>query len=294
MASPHQDRRHERSLLPEHARLRAFVSGLRHGVRVTEPRPGNSTPYGEGIYRRRIVLQQPSATTVRADLEDDFHRFGLTLKHDGRRVVSINAEGSRYPWSTCPSAAGPLRALESMVLSRTLGAVTKIADPRANCTHLFDLAMLAIMHAAAGRRTRRYDVTCPDWKQERSVVTLDVDEQRALTWEIHEHDITAPAPFAGQKIAAGAFLRWARTELDDETAERAFVLWRGCMISWGRVMNLDDTQRASELLSWTGGNCYSFLPEIAPDGYRQQGSRLDFSDAASALLPGLGAAATND
>jgi hypothetical protein len=254
---------------------------------VNAPRPSNSIPYGEGTYRRRIFLQRLSPTVVQVDLEDDFHRFELKLVHDQKVVITIEAGGERYPWSTCPAAAGPLRALEGMELSRTLGSVAKVADPRANCTHMFDLAMIAIMHAAAKRETRQYDVTCPDWQDQRSTVTLDVDGERALEWEIQEHEIVSPAPYAGQRIAAGSFLRWARTDLDEEDAERAFVLWRGCMIAWGRIMDLDDTARASDLLSWTGGNCYSFSEEIAVDGMRQKESRLDFTDAPGALLADL-------
>ena len=35
-----------------------------------------------GIYRRRIRVVATDASTVRGDLEDDFHCFGVTLEHD--------------------------------------------------------------------------------------------------------------------------------------------------------------------------------------------------------------------
>ena len=50
------------------------------------------------------------ASTIRGDMEDDFHRFGVTLRHDGERVVEVVGDGTRFPWTTCPSAVEPLRA----------------------------------------------------------------------------------------------------------------------------------------------------------------------------------------
>src|SRR5258705_4924460 len=73
-------------------------------------------PYGEGVYRRVFLLVADEGRVV-ADLEDDFHRFRVTLAHDGARVTEVRAEAFRYPWSECPGATTALRALEGMPLS---------------------------------------------------------------------------------------------------------------------------------------------------------------------------------
>src|SRR5437763_740492 len=70
------------------------------------------------VYRRRIAITTVEPGVVVSDLEDDFHHFVITLRHDGRRVESVRAESERWPWSTCPAAAEPLRKLANMPLER--------------------------------------------------------------------------------------------------------------------------------------------------------------------------------
>ena len=55
-----------------------------------------------GIYRRRIHLHAHRDNEVRGLLEDDFHHFGVRLRHDGKRVTAITGEDIRVPWSACP------------------------------------------------------------------------------------------------------------------------------------------------------------------------------------------------
>src|SRR3954453_19153948 len=103
------------------------------------------------------------ASTGRGDMEDDFHRFGIPLHHDGELVTEVVGEGTRYPWTTCPGAVEPLRALSGAPLTTRLSALGEYAPARQNCTHLFDLTGLAVAHAARGNATTRvYDVAIPD------------------------------------------------------------------------------------------------------------------------------------
>ena len=69
-----------------------------------------------------------------------FDYFKVTLHHDGERVVEVGSEALRWPWTTCPDAGVPLRALAGMPLSPRCLAAGDWAPPRMNCTHLFDLA----------------------------------------------------------------------------------------------------------------------------------------------------------
>ena len=91
-------------------------------------------------YRRRIVVETVAPGVVVSDLEDDFHRFVITLRHDGERVESVEAVSHRWPWATCPGAADPLRKLAQMPLSRRFTAAGAWTDPKQNCTHQFDAA----------------------------------------------------------------------------------------------------------------------------------------------------------
>ena len=117
---------------------------------------------GTDVYRRRILVRTVAPGEVVADLEDDFHHFRITLRHDGHVVESVDAESIRWPWSTCPGAAVPLRALAGAPLSTRWTHAARFAKPALNCTHQFDAAAHAITQAARQRDGhgdgRQYDV----------------------------------------------------------------------------------------------------------------------------------------
>src|SRR3712207_1588486 len=112
-------------------------------------------------YRRRIVVTTVETGVVRSELEDDFHHFVIVLRHDGRHVVSVDVDSQRWPWSTCPGAAVPLRKLAGMPLAPRFTAAARWTDPKQNCTHQYDAACYAITHAAARRERRVYDIEVP-------------------------------------------------------------------------------------------------------------------------------------
>src|SRR5262249_13195078 len=101
-------------------------------------------------YRRRIRVETTAPGTVVAALEDDFHHFIVTLRHDGSVVGGVTCVARRWPWTTCPDAAASLHALAGMPLSRRFPAAGAWTDPKQNCTHQFDAACYAITHAARG------------------------------------------------------------------------------------------------------------------------------------------------
>jgi hypothetical protein len=224
---------------------------------------------------------------VRADLEDDFHRFTVWLEHDGRRVTAVRGDARRFPWSTCPGAIGALDRLREMPLAPTTTAAGARTDPRLQCTHLFDLAALAVAHAAEQRVLRRYEVAVPDRRDECTRPTLARDGASVLAWTLQGFEVRDPAPFAGRSLLAGGFQRWCERELDPDAAEAAFVLRRACKIALGRAGDLDAVRDAGELLPLVGGSCHSFQPEVAARGRRQRGSSLDFTARPEALLADL-------
>ncbi len=239
-------------------------------------------PYGEGIYHRRIRLSSDSGL-VTGELEDDFHHFRVHLRHDGEKVVEVLGEALRYPWTTCPGATTPLQALRGLRLASRVTAPAREHDPRAHCTHLFDLASLAFTHAAAGRDTRLYEIRIPDRIENRTRPTLRRDGSEILAWTIEGRRITDPPPFAGRSLAKG-FVSWADMELDPETAEAAIVLRRACGISLGRSFQLDTIPNANDLAPRTLGACYTFTPGVIEQGKRMLGSTLEFTDTPERLL----------
>ncbi|HUF85367.1 MAG TPA: DUF2889 domain-containing protein [Acidimicrobiia bacterium] len=254
-----------------------------------------TAPFRDGSYRRRIRLVSPEPGVVEGGLEDDFHHFEVTLHHDGERVLDVDASSVRWPWTTCPAAAGPLRALAGMALSERCLAVGEHTDPKANCTHMFDLAGLAVAHAARGGERRQYDAEVPFGAVAKagSVVRLWRDGELALEWTFEGRQLGAgtgtvrpivdPPSFADAPWKGG-FFQWADTTLPVEEAEAAIVLRRACEIGLGRGMDLDGVDRADELADLMRGVCYTMQPAVIGTSLRNKGTIRDFSSSPDALL----------
>jgi len=247
--------------------------------------PAARLPYGEGTYRRRTRLLAEAGRVV-ADLEDDFHRFRVVLEHDGRNVRAVRGEAMRYPWTACPGAFTPLQAFVGAPLDPSPTAASRRVNPRENCTHLFDLAALALPHALRGGR-RQYDIAVPDRRHGRTRAALRRDGELVLTWEVEGGNIGGPAPWAGRSLRGRDFLHWAEARLGLDTAEAALVLRRAVFIASGRLNDLDSAPNAGALLRWAANTCHSFTPGIAEDALRVRGATREFSHRPESLLADL-------
>jgi DUF2889 family protein len=236
-------------------------------------------------YRRRIRVVTLEPGVVESTLQDDFHHFVVTVRHDRERVESVEAISERWPWSTCPSAAVPLRALAGMPLTRRFTAAGKWTDPKQNCTHQFDAACHAITHAAWGRAERVYDVEIPRRDPETGSFRgrLWVDGDLALVWDLTWAGIVDAPPPLDAAPWKGGFMRWADEHLAEDDAERAITLRRACDIGMGRGMDLDSIPVASELPQLMAGVCHSMQPGIVEVALRHVGSIRDFARAPERL-----------
>lgn len=248
-----------------------------------------SFPYGS--YRRRIRLAVTDPTTVEAGIEDDFHHFRITLHHDASVVHGIETRSYRIPWTTCGDAGGALRLIEGMPLEPSCLAVGRWTDPHLQCTHMFDLAGLAVAHAyrtltaAASGDSRQYDAMVPyGFNQgEPRDVRVWRDHTPIFTWTIDGDRCVAPAPFSDVPFTGG-FFRWADTSLPPEDAEAAIVLRRACTIGMGRGMDQDRWSSAADVSAGPVGVCYSQQPERRSVALRVRGNILDFDANPDALL----------
>ncbi|RSH69173.1 DUF2889 domain-containing protein [Stutzerimonas stutzeri] len=232
------------------------------------------------MFRRRVEIVsagQDARREVRATLEDDFHHFRVWLRHRDGIVSEIGGEAVRYPYSACPQAAEQLQKLIGMPLSQIAHSVTRQTDAQHQCTHLLDLAGLAIANAARGTTQRRYDIQVPDRIDERTNPLLQRDGAILLSWNVHGSTIEGPPPYCGVNLREG-MARWALNHLSEEEAEAALLLRRCTLISLGRMNNLDAQIHASST-----GRCYSQQPARATQALRIKGSTWDFSATAAAL-----------
>lgn len=240
--------------------------------------------YGTGCYRRAIRLVRIDAHTVAAAVEDEPHAFSLRLSHDGERVTGIEAEAVRYPLTTCSGATAALTSVVGAPLSAATLELKRHADPRANCTHLFDLAALAVAHALRGTPERVYRIDIPDMIDGCTEARLDRDGGRVLTWSLRKGRITAPERYARQPVMGG-FTRWATANLAGDELEHALLLSRGVFVATSRIFDMDAGPMgpASED-PMPQGVCWSYSSPQAEHAYRVPGIRRDFSETAGELL----------
>ncbi|MFN8027200.1 MAG: DUF2889 domain-containing protein [Acidimicrobiia bacterium] len=224
-------------------------------------------------------------------MEDDLHYFKVRLEHDGERVTRVSAESVRQPWSTCHEAAEPLRVLEGMALSPSCLAAGAVTDATHHCTHMFDLAGLAVAHAwrvrEGGATRRQYDVAIPyvplrDTTAPPCEVTLQRDGAPLFTVEMARGKITGPEPF-GSADARGGFFRWAEATLAPDDAEAAIILKRVSLIGLSRGMDLDRYERAVDMPT-VAPVCWTQQPERAPVAFRVKGMIRDHDPAPNAML----------
>lgn len=240
---------------------------------------------------RRAIDLQSSGDSVVAWLEDDFHHFGIELRHDGDKVTAVNGSAERYPRDTCPGAVGILQEVVGMPLDKRSTALGRYTNMRFHCTHMYDLLGLAIAHAAGGREHRRYEAMVPDREPLDSANAdsrlggytrpeLYRDGDRVMSWQVEDNLITGPADYAGISLGRG-FRRWTET-LDLDEAEAAHVLRRATLIALGRLIDLQDLP--TEGLKGTAGLCHSFQPEVARRSSHMIASTRDYSGNPQDLL----------
>ncbi len=99
------------------------------------------------IYRRATIIDV-SEGQVSAEMEDDFHHFRITLRHDGVVITGIVGESIRFPWSTCGRESE--MKIQELKGSRLESLYKQLSTEQRyiHCTHLFDLVQLAVSHAA--------------------------------------------------------------------------------------------------------------------------------------------------
>jgi hypothetical protein len=239
--------------------------------------------YGKGIFRRRILLTGTDNLVV-AQLEDCNHGFKLKLSHNNEKVTALEAQALRYPLSTCSMAVEPLQSIVGCPLSPTSNVLAGYAKAKSNCTHLFDLAALAISHALRGQSTRQYDVEVPDAVTGDKMISVKRDQQLIHQWTVNEHIIQTPKSLAGNPVMKG-FYQWASQTFSGEDWEAVQVLQRGYFVSRARAVDLDGSAGKSAVNdTYMLGMCYSYSPGVVENAIRSTQSVRDFSHCPEQLL----------
>ena len=153
---------------------------------------------------------------------------------------------------------------------------------RQHCTHLFDLAGIAMGYAARGEASAQYDIAVPEPIRGPTRVTLAKDGAPLLFWDIANGAIQGPEPFTGVPLV-GKFLGWAEANLSPEPFEAAVLLRRACMIARCRLFVLDSVPNAAAL-EGEPNRCFTQQPKRAAGATRMRGTQLEFTHRPDALL----------
>ena len=259
------------------------VGTTRAGGRAARER---AVPHGSFRRRLRVVVSEPGL--VEGGLEDDFHYFQVALRHDGERVESMEARSLRWPWSTCPGAAEPLRALAGMPLSPRLPRRRGLGRPADELhPHVRPRRPRRRARCAGGPpgTTRQYDLEIPAGAQlgGRHTVRLWRDGVERLAWVLDGRACVDPPPYSETRWRGG-FLRWADEHLPVDEAEAAIVLRRGCDIGMGRGMDLDAVPCAVDIVDVQGAVCHTMQPGTVELSRRNRGTIRDFDTDPDRLL----------
>lgn len=241
--------------------------------------------YGTGMYRRRIRLEQREGHVLGA-LEDTNHGFTVTVRHDGTHVTAIEADTRRIPYTSCPGAVEPIKGYVGTSIHASLKDLNFHMPPAANCTHLLDLTVMSIRHAASANPVRQWDITVTDQTDTHDAVcTVLRDGIEMFCWQARDLQLTQPAEFKGNPFYLG-FGKWATQRYAGDELEAAFILQKGYFVSLARFFDVNSMAGEPALASQEGmgGACYTYSPPAIEHGVRTANSVRDFSDCEEQLL----------
>ena len=203
-----------------------------------------------GFWRRFRIT--PEKGVIKTEVEDDFHCMGVVVYYEDGTATQIVADLIRAPWSTCPGAESKLVATFT---GKSLVDFSRVGDKKMNCTHLYDLALLAAAHAQDKEPTV-YDILVSDPENEMRNAEVRRNGETLLTWIEQGFHIVEPVGAAG--IRLDQLRAWIDT-LEPDLQEPARLLQWGNMLANGRIIPLEDQSDATKMPA----SCYTFQPERA-------------------------------
>jgi hypothetical protein len=190
---------------------------------------------------------------VTARVCDNVHDFTVTLSHEQGLVTRVAARADRIPWTTCPAAIERLQQLVGLALT---ARVNQTVDQSHQCTHMLDLAKLALRQAQRGGQ-RTYAVATEATEQPDTCVSrITRDGEEVCLWQISGNTIDSPALFRGLTVTGRA--SWPpEVERDPDLYEAALILRRSLVVFRGRRHVTERVRRAIDLNHMKGA-CLTF------------------------------------
>lgn len=232
--------------------------------------------YGTGVFRRRIRLDG-RAGMVLVQLDDNCHAMWLRLEHDGGRVIGIAGDLTRFPTSGCPAAPAGLKVFEGQPLDAPQAALYSGGGPVGTCTHLFDLAVLAMAHAQRDRSLRTWDIVVPDMVDNITTASAALDGRTVHKWRVEDQLVIAPGLEANPQPLFRGFRPWAERHFTGDALEAALVLRMGLFVSRARLYITDAREIPLAEMAMREGSCYAYSRPQISQSHVLLGTVRDFS-----------------
>ncbi len=246
--------------------------------------------YGNGVFRRRLRIQvshdvpNPAAGSILVELEDNNHAFRVRLRHDGATVREAASDSVRHPFTTCPEASQPLQRVLGVPLDADEQSVRQRLVPGDNCTHLFDMTMLALGHASDFGLDRVYDITVDDEHDGIMRARITCNGQMVHDWQVQGHTLVTPVEYAGKPVMRG-FYAWAAKVFAGMPLEAAVALQRGFFVAQSRrYISQPIAKYPATTDGVRDGICYSYNHGVVERALRIEGSVRDHTASAERLL----------
>jgi hypothetical protein len=245
-------------------------------LRGTDARPRGTEALGQNAlvtpsetldYARRIDVRTAPGRVV-AEMEDYVHHFRVELEHADGVVTRAVGTGVRVPWATCPIGAAGVARLAGAKVGPGTGDSWVGSDRTDQCTHVIDLAAVAVAHA--GRPSIRYDARVSPAGGPRRRAVLVADGRPVLEWEL-DNDVVQSGPFAGLAVRSRELKRRMRELTDADQREYVAILRRACHIAPSRAIDLDDYEVAAQI-GTIDSSCHTLQPDVAATSRRVRGS----------------------
>nr|WP_314445705.1 DUF2889 domain-containing protein [uncultured Sphingomonas sp.] len=212
---------------------------------------------------------------VDGTLSDNNHAMWVRLAHADGIVTAITGGFTRWPTTGCPGAVGVLQELVGVPVSATRDQLVANGRARRNCTHLYDVALLALAMANRLPGDRLWDAVVPDAAEGRTVATLSLDGKEVLQWPLDEQVIVPPGD-QPQSLLKG-FARWAAARYDGDLLEGATILRMAAFTARARAHITDNKPFPLRDFPERRGACFAYSdPQVATAVHRQ-GVVRDFS-----------------
>jgi len=220
------------------------------------------------VFFRRVIFDV-SPTECRVAMEDEHHYFVLQLGHDGERITSVASTARRTPWTLCPEAERQLQAFVGQPLRQRIAINLPDIDSKQQCTHQYDLLMVALSQALRPGR-REYVAKVVGAMHEYRHAQLWLDDEKLLDWRLRGTVIDSEDQCNQQDLRS--VMPWADEHLDDQMLEALFVQRRAVMVAASKGFDLDLIPNAGVAMRARAGACFVFQPERAAQAVRVMGS----------------------